>query len=150
MRTWRLTWALTLATLTGLGCSSTSLESPSEAALENGKSASGQEIRKVTSADGRFDGEVSGTPAPGSKFAALRIGMTWAAVQKQIGDADQLYSHDTGKRWIPFYAGTDARRIVMHYRGEGCLGFTGGNLLGGGTNALVRIDVDPAGKCYRP
>lgn len=114
------------------------------------RAASGAEVRQVRSADGRHEGEISGTPAPDSRFAKLQIGMTLQQAVRLIGSHDQMYSHETGKQWIPFYLGADARRMKMLYRGEGCLTFTGGNILGGGTNELIRIDVDPAGKCYQP
>ncbi|MBV1732382.1 MAG: hypothetical protein KUA38_09060, partial [Hydrogenophaga sp.] len=75
------------------GCSSISLE-PQE-----------PPVREVKSIDGQSEGEVTGTSAPGSRFAQLRIGMEAQSVRKRIGEADAMYSHDTGKRWIPFYFG---------------------------------------------
>lgn len=143
---WLLTiGALPLALLGG--CASRPLDTP-PAGPE--RAASGAEIRQVRTADGRHEGEISGTPAPDSRFARLQIGMQLKEVTRLIGAHDQMYSHETGKQWIPFYMGSDARRMKMLYQGEGCLTFTGGNILGGGTNELVRIDVDPAGKCYQP
>ena len=50
----------------------------------------------------------------------------------------------------PFYLGDDARRIVVHHKGEGCLTFTGGKIWGGGEHVLIRMDVDPAGLCFQP
>jgi len=129
---------ISLLSLTTWGCSSISLE-PTE-----------PEVRPVKSISGDFEGEVTGTPAPGSRFAQLRIGMEAQTVQKLIGASDEVFSHDTGKRWIPFYLGSDARRIVTHYKGEGCLTFTGGRIWGGGNNQLIRIDNDPSGRCYQP
>lgn len=129
------------------GCSSVSLESPS---TDANRAASGAEVRVVPSVDGRFEGEISGTPAPESRFAKVRIGMELQQVIRLIGNHDEMYSHETGKRWIPFYFGTDARRVVVLYRGEGCLTYTGGNIWGGGSNVLLRIDVDTASQCYQP
>jgi hypothetical protein len=80
----------------------------------------------------------------------LQIGMEWQPVQQLIGPADNMFSHDTGKQWIPFYFGNDARRVVSHYKGEGCLTFTGGNAVGAKGNELIRIEVDPSGRCYKP
>ena len=48
-------------------------------------------------------------------------------VQRLIGIPDAMHAHETGKRWIPFYFGTDARRMITFYKGEGCLTFTGGS-----------------------
>ena len=38
---------------------------------------------------------------------------------------DRSHSYESGKRWIPFYFGNDARRLQALYKGEGCLIFTG-------------------------
>lgn len=100
----------------------------------------------VKSRDGRFEGEMIGTPAPGSKFAKLKIGMNFNEVSGLIGGPASVDSHETGKRWIPFYFGNDARRMEAQYPGEGCLTFTGGNIWGGGGNELIRITADPTGK----
>jgi hypothetical protein len=132
--------AISLLSLSTWGCSSISLE----------PTAQETQVREVKSANGRVKGEVTGTAAPGSRFAQLRIGMEALPVQKLIGVADAMYSHDTGKRWIPFYVGSDARRIITLYKGEGCLTFTGGTVWGGGYNELIRIDNDPSGRCFQP
>ena len=100
--------------------------------------------RTVKSRDGRFDGEIVGNPAPNSKFAKLKIGMELNEVSQLIGAANTMNSHETGKRWIPFYFGNDTRRVQLDYTGEGCLFFTGGNVYGGGGNELIRIVADPS------
>jgi len=105
--------------------------------------------RIVKSRDGRFDGEIVGTPTPSSKFARLQIGMTMREVNDLIGTPNDLTRHETGKRWIPFYYGNDAQRMQALYRNEGCLTYTGGNVFGGG-NELIRITVDSSGRCCRP
>ena len=130
-------------------CSSTPL-SQSEALSDAGKAPSGEKVRQVRSADDRLIGEISGTPAPGSKFAQIKVGMRADQVQQRIGAPDELFSHDTGKRWIPFYLGDDARRIVVFHKGEGCLTYTGGKTWGGGEHMVIRMDVDPTGACFQP
>lgn len=106
------------------------------------------DVRIVKSRDGRFDGEMVGTPSPGSKFARLQIGMQFNEVTKLIGGPTNMHTSETGKRWIPFYFGNDATRLQADYSGEGCLTFTGGSVFGGGTNELIRITADPSGsKC---
>ncbi len=109
--------------------------------------ASGPAPRVVKSRDGRFDGEIVGTPTPNSKFAKLQIGMTMSEVSGLIGAPDDMVRHETGKRWIPFYFGNDAQRLQVLYRGEGCLTYTGGNVFGGGGGELIRITVSPKGGC---
>ncbi len=103
--------------------------------------------RMVKSRDGRYEGEVIGTPAPGSRFAKLQIGMTMEEVSTMIGAPDNMIRHETGKRWIPFYFGNDAQRLQVIYRNEGCLTYTGGNVFGGGSSELIRITVAPNGGC---
>ncbi len=97
--------------------------------------------RTVKSRDGSFDGEWIGTSAPGGKFSKLKIGMPLDEVTGLIGGPDNMVRHETGKRWIPFYFGSDAQRLQTLYRGEGCLTFTAGNVFGGGGggNVLIRV-----------
>ena len=104
-------------------------------------------IRRVKSKDGRFEGEIVGAVAPGSRFARLQIGMTLEAVTALIGAPDNMARHETGKRWIPFYYGNDSQRVQVLYRREGCLTFTGGNVFGGGGNELVRITATQREDC---
>ena len=101
--------------------------------------------------DGSFTGEVIGQAAPDSGFAKLRIGMSPQEVQEIMDRVpDRHHSYESGKRWIPFYYGNDARRMQALYRGEGCLIFTDGNIWGGAGGDLVQIEVDPSGACYQP
>jgi hypothetical protein len=103
--------------------------------------------RRVKSQDGRFEGEIVGNVAPGSRFARLQIGMTFDQVTALIGAPDNMVRHETGKRWIPFYYGNDSQRLQVLYRREGCLTFTGGNVFGGGGNELVRITATQRQDC---
>ncbi|MDP2742197.1 MAG: hypothetical protein Q8O50_01845 [Hydrogenophaga sp.] len=133
------------------GCATVSLEEPARAPAPSTAGTIGSsETRIVPSKDGSFQGEIIGTAAPGSRFAQLQIGMEALPVQRLIGIPDDMHAHETGKRWIPFYFGTDARRMITYYKGEGCLTFTGGNVWGSGGNELIRIEVDPSGRCYQP
>jgi hypothetical protein len=107
--------------------------------------------KKVKSRDGSFEGEVIGTAAPGSKFSKLLIGMQMSEVQDLMGKApDRFHTYESGKRWIPFYFGNDARRMQALFKGEGCLTFTGGNVWGGGAGDLIAIQHDASGACYQP
>ncbi len=107
--------------------------------------------KEVKSRDGSYSGEVVGTPAPGSKFAKLQIGMEMNEVQDVMDRApDRTHSYESGKRWIPFYFGSDARRMQVLYKGQGCLIFTGGNVWGSAGGDLVGITHDASGACYQP
>lgn len=120
-------------------------------ALTSVVSAQDREVREVDSQDGSYTGEIIGTPAEGSRFAQLRIGMSMQDVQEIMdGTPDRFHTYESGKRWIPFYFGNDATRMQALFRGEGCLIFTGGNVWGAAGGDLIQIDVDPSGECYQP
>lgn len=107
--------------------------------------------KTVKSKDGSYEGEVRGAVQPKSRFAKLLIGMSMNEVQDVMDRApDRTHSHETGKRWIPFYFGSDARRMQVLYKGEGCLAFTGGNIWGSAGGELVQIHHDASGACYQP
>lgn len=120
-----------------VGCASqhpTDTTSASKASTPNG--------RMVKSKDGTVEGEIIGTPAPKSKFAKLRIGMTPEEVEKLIGRADDTDSHITGKVFIPFHFGGDKRRLEAFYKHEGQLTFSNTNNFIA-PNALIKIEVNP-------
>lgn len=96
------------------------------------------------------EGEIIGTPAKNSKFSKLQLAMTFRQVGDLIGEPDDIIRHETGKRWIPFYYGSDVQRLQVYYKNEGCLTYTGGNVFGGGSNKLIRITADPKGACWKP
>jgi hypothetical protein len=107
--------------------------------------------RLVKSKDGSFSGEVIGTPAPDSKFAKLQIGMSMSEVQETLGRSpDRWHTYESGKRWIPFYFGNDARRMQALFKDEGCLILTDGNVWGGAGGDVIQIEADPSGACYQP
>lgn len=109
------------------------------------------DTQTTTSRDGSYQGEITGSVRPGSRFAQLRIGMDMQETQALLGRApDRLHTYESGKRWIPFYFGNDARRMQVLYKGEGCLTFTGGNVWGGAGGDLIAIHHDATGACYQP
>lgn len=113
--------------------------------------AGSSSARVVKSRDGSYEGEIIGTPAKGSRFEKLRIGMSMSEVQNVLDRVpDRSHTYESGKRWIPFYFGNDARRMQVLFRGEGCLIFTGGNVWGGAGGDLIQIHADPTGACYQP
>lgn len=158
MTRFTLLGALTAAAFLG-GCAGTRSQAPTAtqatpsaapvAATAPAPVATGA-TRIVKSRDGRFDGEMIGTPVAGSKFTRLQIGMTMSEVNALIGTPNDITKHETGKRWIPFYFGNDAQRMQALYQGEGCLSYTGGNQFGGGSNELIRIHADRNALCWSP
>ena len=151
----KLASALAAATLVCAGCGTTSQPNPSAsattAAPASAPAAQDPNTRVVKSRDGSYTGEIVGKPLKNAKFARLEIGMNMDQAQKVMGRApDQWHTYESGKRWIPYYFGNDARRMQAHYKGEGCLIFTAGNLWGGAGGDLVRIENDASGACYQP
>lgn len=142
---------LALAAATCLLAACASSPAPSSDAAEQSSTSSTPGADVVKSRDGSFEGEVYGKAAPGSGFSRLQIGMSDSEVQDVLDRApDRWHTYESGKRWIPFYFGNDARRMQVLYKGEGCLIFTGGNIWGGGGSDLITIENDPSGACYQP
>ena len=72
-----------------------------------------------------WEGEITGKPAPGSKFTRLQIGMPMKQVTDLVGQPDDQGAYVTGKAFIPFYFGSDRHRYEMAYKGQGRLIFAG-------------------------
>jgi hypothetical protein len=100
------------------------------------------DIRIVKSADGLIKGEIIGTPAPGSKFDKLKIGMTLEQVESLIGRPNNTDSRITGKQYQPFYFGGDTQRTEAFYKGEGQLTFSNMHP-DSAADTLIRIMVNP-------
>lgn len=88
------------------------------------EAGSGQKVKGLND----FEGEITGKPAPGSKFTQLRIGMGMRQVADIAGKPTDEGAYITGKAWIPFYFGSDRHRFEMVYKGQGRLIFAGGSL----------------------
>lgn len=98
--------------------------------------------RKVKSRDGKVDGEIYGTPARGSKFARIEIGMSRTRVENLIGRPDDADTHITGRQFTPFYFGGDTQRHEAFYKGEGQLTYSNSSR-GSAPDTLIVIQVDP-------
>ncbi|MDE2079769.1 MAG: hypothetical protein KGI90_00320 [Burkholderiales bacterium] len=107
---------------------------PSAPKIGPGMNAAGEVIdsKKVESGYGRhvkglddWEGEITGKPAPGSKFTQLQIGMSAAKAMKLLGQPDDQGSYITGKAFIPFFFGSDRYRYELVYKGQGRLIFAG-------------------------
>ena len=79
----------------------------------------GQKVKGL----GDWEGEITGKPAPGSKFSQLQIGMGVHQVTGILGQPNDQGSYMTGKAWIPFYFGSDRARYETVYKGQGRLIF---------------------------
>lgn len=107
--------------------------------------------REEKSVDGSYTGEVIGDAVDADKFGKLKIGMNTSEVQEVMDRVpDRQHSYESGKRWIPFYGGNDARRMQVLYKGHGCLIFTDGGVWGNNGGDLIQIENDASGSCYKP
>jgi hypothetical protein len=83
----------------------------------------GQKVKGL----GDWEGEITGTPAPGSAFTKLQIGMALKQVTDIAGQPTDQGAFITGKAFIPFYFGSDRFRYELVYKGQGRLIFAGGS-----------------------
>ncbi len=122
----------------GSSSSSSSTATPAPAAASNkippGMNARGEVVdsSKVGSGYGQkvkgvgdWEGEITGKPAPGSKFTRLQIGMSRQQVLDIVGQPTDQGAYMTGKAWIPFFFGADRYRHELAYKGQGRLIFAG-------------------------
>ncbi len=85
------------------------------------ESGHGQKVKGIND----WEGEITGKPAPGSKFTQLKIGMSAKEAMDIAGQPTDQGTYITGKAWIPFYFGSDRYRYEMAYKGQGRLIFAG-------------------------
>jgi hypothetical protein len=90
----------------------------------------GQKVKGIND----WEGEITGKPAPGSKFTRLQIGMPMKQITDLIGHPSDQGAYVTGKAFIPFFFGSDTHRFEMVYKGQGRLILAGGSFgdMGGG------------------
>lgn len=88
------------------------------------ESGSGQQVKGL----GGWEGEITGKPAPNSRFTRLQIGMSMRQAMDLAGTPTDQGAYMTGKAWIPFYFGSDRHRYEMVYKNQGRLIFAGGSL----------------------
>ena len=105
----------------------------------------GQKVKGV----GDWEGEITGKPAPGSKFSQLQIGMPMRQVTDIAGQPSDQGAYITGKAWIPFYFGSDRHRYEMVYKGMGRLIFAGGGVGDWSSGHLIWIIHNPNEGPYR-
>ena len=122
-----------------------------------GMNASGEvtDARKVETGYGQkvkglndWEGEITGKPAPGSKFTQIKIGMPMKQVMDLVGQPTDQGAYVTGKAFIPFFFGSDRYRYELVYKGQGRLIFAGSS--GFDTSAsLIWIIHSAAEQGYR-
>lgn len=80
----------------------------------------GQKVKGL----GDWEGEITGKPVPGSKFAQLKIGMTASEAQGLLGAPSDFGAQATIKAFIPGWFGADKSRYQAVYKGQGRLLFS--------------------------
>lgn len=105
---------------------------PNAGKIGPGMNAQGQviDVKKVESGWGQkvkgnddWEGEITGKPAPGSKFGKLKIGMSRQEAIDLAGPPTDQGVYVTGKAFIPFYFGSGGTRWELAYKGSGRLIF---------------------------
>lgn len=109
------------------------------------ESGYGQKVKGIND----FEGEISGVPAPNSRFAPLQIGMGIRQVVDIVGPPTDQGAYITGKAFIPFYFGSDRSRFELIYRGQGRLIFAGGSIANPSGGNLIWIINSAAESGYR-
>lgn len=117
------------------GCASR--KAPADSGSTSGNSTASTEKSKEAPAAKSSEGEIIGTPARGSKFSRIKLGMTLKEVVAKIGAPNRQWSHPTAKVSIPFYFGPDRVVIEYSYNREGLLTFNYG-----GAQVLTKIQVN--------
>lgn len=133
-KTYLVILVLAVAMLSACGSNKTKSDDSSADRTTTGKTTAGKAATTETAA-----GEIVGTPAKGSKFAKLKLGMKLTEVVALIGAPTNQSTHPTGKAHIPFYFGPDRWVYDYYYKGEGVL-----TINGGGDQVLTRIEVNKA------
>ena len=95
-----------------------------------------------------WEGEITGKPAPGSKFTELQH--HGARVYRFFRDIVGVEPTDegayvTGKAFIPFYFGGDKHRYELAYKGMGRLVFAGKEMGTGGNLIWIIHNKDDSG-----
>ena len=85
------------------------------------ESGSGRTVKGING----YEGEITGNPAPKSKFTQLQIGMSYKQVTDIVGQPSDQGAYMTGKAWIPFFFGSDRYRHELVYEKTGRLIFAG-------------------------
>lgn len=96
-----------------------------------------------------WEGEITGRPAPGSKFTRLQIGMPLRQVTDLVGQPSDQGAYVTGKAFIPFFFGSDTHRQELVYKNQGRLIFAGGSMGDFGSAHLVWIIHNANEPAYR-
>ena len=131
-----------------VGCQTAQKSGSTATTAPSAKAESPADTKVVKGIDG-WEGEISGKPAPGTKFTKLKIGMGMKQVTDLIGQPSDQGAYVTGKAWIPFYFGSDRYRHELVYKGQGRLIFAGGSMGDYSSGHLISIIHNAQESGYR-
>jgi hypothetical protein len=148
-----LSLAALVATAAVVGCGTTktgtSGSAPPAAAPATAAAPAGADDMRHVKGINDWEGDISGKPAPNSKFTALTIGMSMKQVTDITGAPTDQGAYITGKAFIPFYFGSDRYRHEMVFKGQGRLIFAGGSAGDFASGHLIWIIHNAAEGGYR-
>lgn len=121
-----------------IGCQTTQKVKNTDGGTPSTNTDPSKETQTVKGING-WEGWISGTPTPDSKFTKLEIGMGIKQVTDMVGQPTDQGSYTTGKAWIPFYFGSDTYRTELVYKGQGRLIFAGGSIGNYSSGNLIGI-----------
>jgi hypothetical protein len=158
-RTFAIVAIVAVAAVAGCSAGAPTRSDPAAATGSNsippGMNANGEVVdaSKVESGHGQtvkgindFSGEITGVPAPNSRFSQLQIGMGIRQAIDICGPPTDQGAYITGKAFIPFYFGSDRSRFELIYKGQGRLIFAGGsigNYSGGNLVWIINSATEP-------
>ena len=140
--------AAIIATFLLTGCQTAQKSGSTVSAAPSEKAESPKDTKTVKGING-WEGEISGKPAPGSRFTKLQIGMSMKQVIDLIGQPTDQGTYETGKAWIPYYYGSDRYRHEMVYKRQGRLIFAGGSAGDYSSGYLISIIHNAQESGYR-
>ena len=140
--------AAIIATFLLTGCQTAQKSGSTVSAAPSEKAESPKDTKTVKGING-WEGEISGKPAPGSRFTKLQIGMSMKQVIDLIGQPTDQGTYETGKAWIPYYYGSDRYRHEMVYKRQGRLIFAGGSSGDSSSGNLISIIHNAQESGYR-
>ena len=140
--------AAIIATFLLTGCQTAQKSGSTVSAAPSEKAESPKDTKTVKGING-WEGEISGKPAPGSRFTKLQIGMSMKQVIDLVGQPTDQGTYVTGKAWIPYYYGSDRYRHEMVYKRQGRLIFAGGSSGDSSSGNLISIIHNAQESGYR-
>ena len=135
----------TVKSMTGSSSSPAPAPAPAPSPAAKAPAGDTQHVKGIND----WEGDITGKPAPNSRFTKLEIGMGIRQVTDLVGQPTDQGAYVTGKAWIPFYFGSDRYRHELVYKGQGRLIFAGGSVGDFSSGHLIWIIYNASEGGYR-